>query len=70
MKVIWTPEAKQDRSDVWDYIAADNPYAAVRMDEQFSDAASNLARHPMLAPARENARHSRAVSKRELSPGI
>nr|WP_248000646.1 type II toxin-antitoxin system RelE/ParE family toxin [Photorhabdus hindustanensis] len=55
---------------MWDYIAADNPYAAVRMDEQFSDAASNLARHPMLAPARENARHSRAVSKRELSPGI
>ncbi|WP_339920820.1 hypothetical protein [Photorhabdus caribbeanensis] len=29
-------------------MAADNSYAAARMDEQFSDAASNLARHPML----------------------
>lgn len=62
MKVIWTPEAKQDRSDVWDYIAADNPYAAVRMDEQFSDAASNLARHPMLG------RPGKMPGTRELFP--
>lgn len=30
MSVIWTPEAEQDRADVWDYIAADNPLAAAR----------------------------------------
>nr|WP_232516617.1 type II toxin-antitoxin system RelE/ParE family toxin [Thauera sp. K11] len=33
---------------MWDYIAADNPLAAVSMDELFSDAAARLARHPML----------------------
>ena len=48
MRVIWTPEALQDRADVWDYIAADNPGAAARMDELFSDAAARLADHPKL----------------------
>lgn len=48
MRVIWTPEAEQDRADVWDYIAADNRNAAVRMDELFSDAATRLAEHPKL----------------------
>ena len=48
MKVTWTPEALHDRSDVWDYIAADNPRAAGRMDELFSDAAARLADHPKL----------------------
>ncbi|CAG1004591.1 Toxin RelE2 [Methylophilaceae bacterium] len=48
MSVIWTPEAEQDRADVWDYIAADNPQAAARMDELFSDAADRLAKHPKL----------------------
>ena len=43
MKVIWTPEAEQDRIDVWQYIAADNPHAAAKMDELFSDAAGELA---------------------------
>lgn len=48
MRVVWTPEAQQDRADVWDYIAADNPRAAGRMDEIFSDAAARLIQHPML----------------------
>jgi len=48
LRVVWTPEALQDRVDVWDYIAADNPRAAVRMDELFSDAAARLADHPKL----------------------
>ena len=48
MRVIWTPEAEQDRVDVWDYIAADNPHAATRMDELFSEAATRLAEHPNL----------------------
>ncbi len=48
MRVIWTPEALQDRTDVWDYIAADNPQAAARMDALFSDAAGRLADHPKL----------------------
>lgn len=48
MKVIWTPEAEQDRLDVWDYIADDNPHAAIQMDELFSDAASRLTTYPKL----------------------
>ena len=51
MRVIWTPEAQQDRADVWDYIAHDNPRAAAWMDELFSDAAARLAEHPMLGRA-------------------
>lgn len=48
MKVIWSPEAQQDRADVWDYIAADNPLAAARMDELFSHAVTSLVEHPKL----------------------
>ena len=48
MKVLWTPEAEQDRSDIWLHLAADNPRAAARTDELFSDAAARLADHPKL----------------------
>ncbi|MFM0515469.1 type II toxin-antitoxin system RelE/ParE family toxin [Paraburkholderia sp. RL17-373-BIF-A] len=48
MRVIWAPEAEQDRDDVWDYIAADNVSAAVRMDELFSEAVMQLADFPRM----------------------
>ena len=48
MKVVWTPEAEQDRDDIWLYIAVDNPLAAGRLDALFSDAAAWLADHPKL----------------------
>lgn len=48
MRIVWTPEAEQDRVDVWDYIALDNPHAASLMDQLFSDAAARLAEHPEL----------------------
>ncbi|MBK8067601.1 MAG: type II toxin-antitoxin system RelE/ParE family toxin [Rhodanobacteraceae bacterium] len=48
MKVVWTPEAEQDRGDIWDIIAADDLTAAVRMDQLFTDAAVRLADFPML----------------------
>lgn len=51
MKVFWTPEAQQDRTEIWDYITADKPQAAVRMDKLFSDAAAGLAKHPKLGKA-------------------
>jgi addiction module RelE/StbE family toxin len=51
--VIWTPEAERDRADIWDYIAADNPDAAVQMDTLFSDAAARLVAHPKLGKAGE-----------------
>jgi toxin ParE1/3/4 len=48
VKVIWTPEAEQDRADIWDYIAADNPGAAVQMDALFSEWVARLTDHPKL----------------------
>ncbi|MHB1641994.1 MAG: type II toxin-antitoxin system RelE/ParE family toxin [Acidithiobacillus sp.] len=62
MKIIWTPEAQQDRADVWEYIAADNPRAAARMDELFSNAAARLTDHPNLGMP------GRIVGTRELIP--
>lgn len=47
---------------MWDYIAADNPRAASRMDELFSDAAAQLAAHPMLG------RPGKIPGTRELVP--
>ena len=48
MRVVWIPEAQQDRADIWDYIAASNPRAAIQMDELFSEAAARLTEHPKL----------------------
>jgi addiction module RelE/StbE family toxin len=48
VRVLWTPEAEQDRVDIWDAIAADNPGAAVRVDELFSDAAARLSVYPKM----------------------
>ncbi|WP_422135354.1 type II toxin-antitoxin system RelE/ParE family toxin [Endozoicomonas sp. ALD040] len=47
MRVIWTPEASQDRMDIWDYLVAKNSQAAIDMDERFSEAAEILGTHPM-----------------------
>lgn len=62
MRVVWTPEAQQDRADIWDYIAVDNPRAAARMDELFSNAAARLAEDAMLG------RPGRIPGTRELIP--
>lgn len=48
MIVLWTPEAEQDRADIFDYIAADNPSAAIKIDDLFSEAAAKLAAFPMI----------------------
>jgi toxin ParE1/3/4 len=62
VKVVWTPEAEQDRDDVWDYIAADSVTAAVRIDELFRDAAEQLADFP------ESGRIGKIAGTRELIP--
>lgn len=62
MKVIWTPEAEQDRDDIWLHVAADNPRAAARLDELFSDAAARLVDHPKLG------RHGKIPGTRDLIP--
>jgi len=50
VRVVWAPEAQQDRADIWDYIAAANPPAAAQMDALFSAAAASLAEHARLGP--------------------
>ena len=62
MRVLWAPEALQDRADIWDYIAADNPRAAARMDSLFSDAVATLGDHPHLG------RTGKIPGTRELVP--
>lgn len=62
MKVIWTPEARQDRLTIWDYIKAENQDAAVRIDKLFSEAVARLTDFPMLG-------HPGTVANtRELTP--
>lgn len=51
MKIVWTPEAELDREEIFDYIAADNPRAAVRMDELFDEAVARLRHFPLLGGA-------------------
>jgi toxin ParE1/3/4 len=48
MKVIWSPQAVQDRLDIWEYIAGDKPNAAVQLDERFSETAALLATQPLM----------------------
>tara|TARA_R110002051_G_C8669471_1_gene490184 strand:- start:788 stop:1075 length:288 start_codon:yes stop_codon:yes gene_type:complete len=46
MELFWTPEAIQDREDIYDYIESDNPLAALKLDEMFSAKAAVLVDHP------------------------
>jgi toxin ParE1/3/4 len=60
MHLFWTPEAVQDRDDIYDFIEVDNPSAAMSMDELFSDKAKYLIDHPGLG------RQGRVTETREL----
>ncbi len=62
MRVVWSPEAEADRTTIFDFIADQNPPAAVHMDSLFSEAASQLSDNPGLG------RTGRVVGTRELIP--
>jgi len=62
VRVIWTPEAEQDRDDVWNYIAADSMAAAIRMDVLFSEAVTRIRDFP------EMGRPGKIIGTRELLP--
>lgn len=47
-EVSWTDEAQRWLSDIFDYIAADNPQAALRTVEGIYDRAQDLKRFPEL----------------------
>ncbi len=62
MRIVWTPEAEQDRAAIWYYLEARNPDAALRIDSLFSDAVAGLALFPMLGHEGE------IPGTRELTP--
>jgi addiction module RelE/StbE family toxin len=62
VKVVWTPEAEQDRAAIWDQLRSRNPGAALRMDRLFSLAAARLAEYPLAG------RLGRIAGTREVSP--
>lgn len=60
MELHWTSEAIQDREAIYDYIEADNPIAALALDELFEEKADRLVDHPDLG------RPGRVPGTREL----
>ena len=48
MKLVWTRQADTDRREIREYIAQDNPAAALALDELFSEKAGRLVDHPGL----------------------
>jgi toxin ParE1/3/4 len=56
----WTKGALADRRAIFDYIEADNPRAALKLDDMVRQKASRLAAHPHLG------RPGRVVGTREL----
>lgn len=46
MKLVWSPYARSDRDAIFSYIEADNPRAAVHVDEQIVVAVRRLIEFP------------------------
>jgi toxin ParE1/3/4 len=54
MELFWTFEAIEDRENIYEYIEADNPLAALDLDALFEAKAAMLVEHPHLGrPGRE-----------------
>lgn len=49
--LAWTLEAIQDRNEIYDHVEADNPVAALALDELLSEKASRLIDHPGMGRA-------------------
>lgn len=48
MMVQWLLEASQQRYDQLEYIAQENPIAAIRLDEEIETQTESLAQHPRI----------------------
>lgn len=60
MELHWSTEAIRDREAIYDYIEADNPFAALALDELIEQKADRLRDHPGLG------RRGRVQGTREL----
>jgi toxin ParE1/3/4 len=61
MKVIWSPEARQDLRDIYLYLAAGNPYAARALHERIKQGVQLLHDNPHIG------RPGRVPGTRELA---
>jgi toxin ParE1/3/4 len=48
MIIVWLSRAVANRDALFDYIAQENPIAAIEQDEQIATQATQLAQHPEL----------------------
>jgi addiction module RelE/StbE family toxin len=46
VKITWTEQADADRTTIREYIAQDNPLAAIKLDERFAEQARQLVKTP------------------------
>lgn len=60
MKLVWLPAARQDRTAAVDYIAADNPSAALKQLDEIERQSERLAAFPLMG------REGRVEGTREL----
>ena len=60
MKIVWSLFAIADREAIFDYIEADSPRAAARIDDQIEIQVDQMARFP------ESGRPGRVTGTREL----
>jgi len=60
VRLVWTRLANADRQKIREYIAQDNPAAALALDELFSEKTKRLVDHPNLG------RPGRVAGTREL----
>ena len=60
MHLIWTATTRKRREAIFDYIAADNPKAALWLDKRFSEGTKQLLIMPNMG------RHGRVPGTREL----
>lgn len=51
MKIVWRPMADADRENIFDYIAQENPQAALELDEDFKAKVEIAAQNPKLYKA-------------------
>ncbi len=47
MNLIWSAAAQADRESIYDYIDANNPRAAIAVDDRIEEAVERLIRFPM-----------------------
>ena len=65
--LLWTPEAIDDREQIYSYIEADKPLAALALDELFDEQAALLRAHPHIGkPGRVTGTRELIVHKNYL----